>query len=60
MSKDINKEIPLDDKENLIENWQKIAQNMERKELEEAIFVELKVIQKDLRAILEGNTPKNS
>lgn len=42
------------------ENWQKMAKKMERRELEEAIFLELKAIQSDLRAILEDKRPKNS
>ena len=42
------------------ENWQKIAQKMERRELEEAIFLELKAIQSELRVILEDKRPKNS
>ena len=40
--------------------WQVKAQKMERRELEEAILVELKVVQAELRELLKGKRPKNS
>lgn len=40
--------------------WQEKAQKMERRELEEAILVELKVVQADLRELLKSKRPKNS
>lgn len=40
--------------------WQDKAQKMERRELEEAILVELKAVQTELRGLLKGKRPKNS
>ncbi len=45
--------------ETLIE-WEEKVKTMARKEIEEAILLELKKIQADLRLILEENTHKNS
>jgi len=40
--------------------WEEKVKTMARKEIEEAILLELKKIQADLRLILEENTHKNS
>ena len=54
------KEIASLDLGDQFDNWQKEAKKMERRELEEAIFLELKAIQSELRLILKDKSPKNS
>lgn len=42
-----------------IEEWEAKVKSMSRKEIEESILLELKLIQSDLRLILEDSRPKN-
>ena len=60
MTKEVQKEIVSVDLGEQLKIWQDIAKKMERRELEEAILLELKAVQSELRGLLEDKRPKNS
>ena len=60
MSKEKKEVVAQIDLGSYFEIESKKAQKMSRRELEEAILVELKAVQSELRLILEVTRPKNS